>query len=182
MKERFRHILGRQGRRWGGAILVLTLLATVSAACAVGVSQAGGAAALDREALDAWQERLRSDPELEPYLRRMYTDPAYLPSAALLESLREPGMESPDEKGRDLTVVSGTQEGETVTLELEGQFASRLTTGTLTLVDGEPVSLTNPLYTAVEKMAWDAVSASAIAGKGVEIEIGRASCRERVSA
>ena len=169
MKERFRHILGRQGRSWGGAVLALTLLATVAAACTVGVSQAGGAVALDREALDAWQERLNSDPELEPYLHRMYTDTAYIPSAEVLESVLDPTKTSLGYPDLDLTVVSGTQDGDTVTLELEGWFTSQLTAGTLTLVDEKPVSLTTPLYTAVEKMAWNAVNASTIAGEGVEI-------------
>lgn len=40
MKERFRNILGKRGRKWGGVLLALTLLATAASACAVGVSQA----------------------------------------------------------------------------------------------------------------------------------------------
>ena len=39
MRERFRNILGSRGRRWGGAVLVLALVATVSAACAFGLRQ-----------------------------------------------------------------------------------------------------------------------------------------------
>lgn len=39
MKERFRNILGKRGRRWGVLALALTLLATVAAACAVGLNQ-----------------------------------------------------------------------------------------------------------------------------------------------
>ena len=50
-------------------------------------------------------------------------------------------------------VLSGTKDGDTVTLEVEGHFASRLPSGTLTLVDGEPVSFTTPLYTAAEAAA-----------------------------
>lgn len=169
MKERFRHILGRQGRKWGGIVLALTLLATTVTACAVGISQAAGPQALSRQELDAWQERLNSDPELEPYLHRMYTDTAYIPSQEVLERVLDPTKTFLGYPDPDLTVVSGTRDGDTVTLELEGWFTSQLTAGTLTLVDEKPVSLTTPLYTAVEKMAWNAVKASTIAGEGVEI-------------
>lgn len=37
MKERFRNILGKRGRKWGGLALALVLLGTVAAACTFGV-------------------------------------------------------------------------------------------------------------------------------------------------
>ena len=49
MKERFRNILGKGGRRWGAAALALTLLATLAAACAFGIRQEGGSALSQEE-------------------------------------------------------------------------------------------------------------------------------------
>ena len=162
MKERFRNILGSQGRKWGLAALVLTLLLTVATACAVGLSQPSGPKELTKEELEAWQEKINTPDQLGQYLRRMYTDRTYLPPQELIESL-----ESSEQI--HATVLSGTQNGDTVTLELEGSFSSGLSRGTLTLADGEPVSFTNPLYTAVEEMAWNTIIASTTAGQGVEI-------------
>lgn len=61
----------------------------------------------------------------------------------------------------DFRVLSGTKNGDMVTLELEGAFSTGLSNATLTLENGVPVSFTNPLYTAVEtaalkQMAYDA--------------------------
>ena len=165
MKERFRNILGKGGRKWGLAALALTLLLTVATACAVGISQADSPKELTGEDLAAWQERVNAPEGLGQYLWRMYTDIAYLPPQELIDSLDAPlfGYEQ-----QDVKVLSGTEDGDTVTLELEGGFSSGLSTGTLTLVDGEPVSFTNPLYSAVEKMAWDTVNASTIVDAEIE--------------
>ena len=63
-------------------------------------------------------------------------------------------------------VLSGTRTGDTVTLEIEGNFRTNLPSGTLTLVNEEPVSFTTPLYSAVEARAveeMDAFAAECIA-------------------
>jgi hypothetical protein len=88
----------------------------------------------------------------------MYTDVSYIPSEECIEATS--GLQSsygiPSVK-----VLSGTKSGDTVTLELEGSFSSGLSTGTLTLADGEPVSFTTPLYTAVETAAREVMEAQA---------------------
>ena len=73
MRERFRNILGRRGRRWGAAVLALTLLITVAAACAVGLNQTSGPQALTEAELSQWQEKLNSE-EWNGFLSQMYTD------------------------------------------------------------------------------------------------------------
>ena len=77
MRERFRNILGRRGRRWGAAALALTLLVTVTAACAVGLSQTAEPRELTEAELSQWQERLNTA-EWNGFLSRMYTDVRYL--------------------------------------------------------------------------------------------------------
>ena len=153
MKERFRNILGKRGRKRGVLVLAAVLLATVAAACAFGL-QTSDDGALSAEELAEWQEKLES-PEMDRYIYRMYSDVSYLPSEETMEEMfRRP--ESVDVLGHadiDPKVLSGTKSGGTVTLEIEGNFASRLPSGTLTLVNGEPVSFTTPLYTAVEAAA-----------------------------
>ena len=157
MKERFRNILGKRGRKWGGLALALVLLGTVAAACTFGV-KASQDGALNEEELAAWQEKVTAPEELGRYLWCMYTDVSYIPSEECIEAAS--GLQSsygiPSVK-----VVSGTKSGDTVTLELEGSFSSGLSTGTLTLADGEPVSFTTPLYTAVETAAREVMEAQA---------------------
>ncbi len=153
MMERFRNILGKRGRKWGGLALALVLLATVAAACTFGVKPSGDGA-LTPEELAAWQEKVES-PEMDHYIYRMYTDAAYLPSMEKLDEMFPvpEGMEELGHEDINPKVLSGTRSGDTVTLEIEGNFSSRLPTGTLTLVNGKPVSFTTPLYTAVETAA-----------------------------
>ena len=157
MKERFRNILGKRGRKWGGLALALVLLGTVAAACTFGV-KASQDGALSEEELAAWQEKVTAPEELGRYLWCMYTDVSYIPSEECIEATS--GLQSsygiPSVK-----VLSGTKSGDTVTLELEGSFSSGLSTGTLTLADGEPVSFTTPLYTAVETAAREVMEAQA---------------------
>lgn len=157
MKERFRNILGKRGRKWGGLALALVLLGTVAAACTFGV-EASQDGALNEEELAAWQEKVTAPEELGRYLWCMYTDVSYIPSEECIEAAS--GLQSsygiPSVK-----VLSGTKSGDTVTLELEGSFSSGLSTGTLTLADGEPVSFTTPLYTAVETAAREVMEAQA---------------------
>ena len=157
MKERFRNILGKRGRKWGGLALALVLLGTVAAACTFGVT-ASQDGALNEEELAAWQEKVTAPEELGRYLWCMYTDVSYIPSEECIEATS--GLQSsygiPSVK-----VLSGTKSGDTVTLELEGSFSSGLSTGTLTLADGEPVSFTTPLYTAVETAAREVMEAQA---------------------
>lgn len=155
MKERFRNILGKRGRKWGGLVLALVLLGTVAAACTFGV-KASQDGALSAEELAQWQEKVEDD--LGQYLWRMYTDASYIPSDECITSVDGLlfGYEQPSVK-----VVSGTKSGDTVTLELEGDFSSGLSSGTLTLRDGEPVSFTTPLYTAVETAAREVMEAQA---------------------
>ena len=157
MKERFRNILGKRGRKWGGLALALVLLGTVAAACTFGV-KASQDGALNEEELAAWQEKVTAPEELGRYLWCMYTDVSYIPSEECIEATS--GLQSsygiPSVK-----VLSGTKSGDTVTLELEGSFSSGLSTGTLTLADGEPVSFNTPLYTAVETAAREVMEAQA---------------------
>lgn len=154
MMERFRNILGNRGRKWGVLALALALLATVTAACTFGVKPSTDGE-LSAEKLAAWQERVES-PEMDNYIWKMYTDTAYLPSKEKLDEIFPPPEGLAEEIGHleiNPKVLSGTKSGDTVTLEIEGAFASRLPTGTLTLVNDEPVSFTTPLYTAVETAA-----------------------------
>ena len=149
MKERFRNILGRRGRKWGVAVLAAALLATVGAACAFGVRSA--ADALSDEELAQWQARIDS-PEMRPYLSYMYTDPALLPP----EELRDGASEAVR-----ATVTGGTRDGDTVSLELEGSFPNGLTQGTLNLVKDEPVYFAAPLYVVVEGAAQNLMNQTA---------------------
>lgn len=154
MMERFRNILGNRGRKWGVLALALALLATVAAACTFGVKPSTDGE-LSAEELAEWQERVES-PEMDNYIWKMYTDTAYLPSKEKLDEIFPPPEGLAEEIGHleiNPKVLSGTKSGDTVTLEIEGAFASRLPTGTLTLVNDEPVSFTTPLYTAVETAA-----------------------------
>lgn len=151
MMERFRNILGKRGRKWGGLALVLALAATVAAACAIWVKPSEDGE-LTPEELTQWQEKVES-PEMDRYIWKMYTDVSYLPPEEVLDELTTPGMDILGHEDINPRVLSGTKSGDTVTLEIEGTFSSRLPSGTLTLVDGEPVSFTTPLYTAVETAA-----------------------------
>ena len=157
MKERFRNILGKRGRKWGGLALALVLLGTVAAACTFGV-KASQDGALSIEELAEWQEKANAPEELGQYLWCMYTDVSYIPSEECIEATNDlqRSYRLPSVK-----VLSGTKSGDTVTLELEGSFSSGLSTGTLTLADGEPVSFTTPLYTAVETAAREVMEAQA---------------------
>ena len=67
MKERFRNILGKRGRKWGGLALALVLLGTVAAACTFGV-KASQDGALSAEELAEWQEKVNAPEFLEQYL------------------------------------------------------------------------------------------------------------------
>jgi len=63
-----------------------------------------------------------------------------------------------------VNVLSGTKQGDTVTLELElpgGNGSGGVTGGTMTIEDGKIRSFTNPLYSAVEAMAWNYVDTAA---------------------
>lgn len=63
-----------------------------------------------------------------------------------------------------VNVLSGTKQGDTVTLELElpgGNGSGGVTGGTMTVEDGKIRSFTNPLYSAVEAMAWNTVDTAA---------------------
>jgi beta-lactamase regulating signal transducer with metallopeptidase domain len=157
MMERFRNILGSRGRKWGGLVLAIALLATVAAACALGVKPSEDGE-LAPEELAAWQEKVET---MDRYIYRMYSDASYLPPEEILDELSTPGMAGLGHEDIDPKVVSGTRSGDTVTLEIEGNFASRLPSGTLTLVDGEPVSFTTPLYTAVETAARERMEGDA---------------------
>lgn len=157
MKERFRNILGKRGRKWGGLVLALVLLGTVAAACTFGV-KASQDGALSAEELAQWQEKANTPEELGQYLWCMYTDVSYIPSAECIEATNDlqRSHELPSVK-----VVSGTRAGNTIVLELEGDFSSNLPAGMLTLKDGEPVSFTSPLYSAAETAAREVMEAQA---------------------
>ena len=157
MKERFRNILGKRGRKWGGLVLALVLLGTVAAACTFGV-KASQDGALSAEELAEWQEKANTPEELGQYLWCMYTDVSYIPSEECIEATNDlqRSYELPSVK-----VVSGTRAGNTIVLELEGNFSSNLPAGILTLKDGEPVSFTSPLYSAVETAAREVMEAQA---------------------
>lgn len=74
-----------------------------------------------------------------------------------------------DTNGCAVNVLGGTRDGDTVTLELElpgGSGSGASGGGTMTIVDGKIRSFTNPLYTAVETMAWNLVDT---ASKNMEI-------------
>ena len=73
MRERFRNILGQRGRKWGVLALALTLVLTLAAACAFGISQAGGPEDLTAEELSEWEEKLNSL-EWNGFVTDMYTD------------------------------------------------------------------------------------------------------------
>ena len=159
MMERFRNILGNRGRKWGGLVLAIALLATVAAACALGVKPSEDGE-LAPEELAAWQEKVESR-SMDRYICRMYTDVSCLPPEEVLDELSTPGMIVLGHEDVNPKVVSGTKSGDTVTLELEGNFGSRLPSGTLTLVNEEPVSFTTPLYTAVETAARELMESAA---------------------
>lgn len=159
MMERFRNILGNRGRKWGGLVLAIALLATVAAACALGVKPSEDGE-LAPEELAAWQEKVESR-SMDRYIYRMYSDASYLPPEEILDELSTPGMAGLGHEDINPKVVSGTRSGDTVTLEIEGTFASRLPAGTLTLVNEEPVSFTTPLYTAVETAARERMEGDA---------------------
>lgn len=154
MKERFRNILGKRGRKWGGLVLALVLLGTVAAAYTFGV-KASQDGALSAGELAAWEEKCNTPEDLGQYLWCMYNDVSYIPSEECIEATNDlqRSYELPSVK-----VVSGTKSGDTVTLELEGDFSSGLANGTLTLADGEPVSFTSPLYSAVETAAFEVMN------------------------
>lgn len=149
MKERFRNILGKRGRKWGGLALALVLLGTVAAACTFGV-RASQDGALSAEELAAWEEKCNTPEDLGQYLWCMYTDVSYIPSEECIEATNDLQRSY---KLPSVKAVSGTKSGDTVTLELEGDFSSGLSSGTLTLTDGKPVSFTSPLYSAAETAA-----------------------------
>ena len=159
MMERFRNILGKRGRKWGGLALALALLATVAAACTFGV-QATADGALSEEELAAWQEKLDSE-EMQPYLYRMYTDVSLLPSRAALAEMSWIPEDEVSYRPSRAKVLSGTKNGDAVALEIAGSFTSGLPTGTLTLVNEEPVSFTTPLYTAAETAARELMERTA---------------------
>lgn len=148
MKERFRNILGKRGRKRGLAVLAAAVLSVLAAAWAFGVRANG---VLSAEELAEWQARL-DGPELQPYIARMYADPALYPPE-VFQAVPEPPVRA--------EAVSGTRKGNTVTLELEGDFSNGLTQGTLTLADGAPVSFTTPFYSFVEEEAAKAMNEAA---------------------
>ena len=160
MKERFRNILGKRGRKRGVLVLVAVLTATVAAACAFGL-QTSGDVELSAEELAEWEIKVNSPDDLRPYLWCMYSDTRYIPSEECMECIYYLQQKynyfnqvGPD-VSPDFRVLSGTKNGDMVTLELEGEFSTGLSTGTLTLENGVPVSFTNPLYTAVESAALE---------------------------
>lgn len=151
MKERFRNILGKRGRKRGILVLAAVLLAVAAAACTFGL-QTSADGELTPEELAEWSKKANTSEELGKYLWCMYTDVSQIPSEECIEadsdlqrSYHEP----------TVRVSGGTRSGDTVTLELEGDFSTGLNTGTLTLKDGEPVSFTHPLYTAAEAAALE---------------------------
>ncbi len=152
MKERFRNILGKRGRKWGGLALALVLLGTVAAACTFGV-KASQDGALSAEELAEWQEKVNAPEFLEQYLWCMYTDVSQIPSEECIEIDNDLQRLLQYQMPADVKVLSGTKKGDTVALKLEGDFPTGLTNGTLTLAEEKPVSFTTPLYTAVETVA-----------------------------
>lgn len=163
MKERFRNILGARGRKWGVLALVAVLLAAAVAACVFGVKSSGDGALSERE-LAQYQE-LVSREDMRRYVSTMYSDVSYLPPEGLAGAydiyLGTATLQDPYDPYTPPAVISGTRTGGTVALELEGAFSSRLASGTLTLVDGQPVSFTTPLYTAVETEAREQMERAA---------------------
>ena len=85
MKERFLNILGKRGRKRGILVLLAVLVITVAAACTFGLKTSDGGD-LSAEEIVEWQTRLES-PGMDHYLRRMYSDVAYLPSEETLEEM-----------------------------------------------------------------------------------------------
>lgn len=59
-----------------------------------------------------------------------------------------------------VTVTGGTRRGDTVVLNVEGQFSSGLTLGNLTITDGKFVSFSTPLYTTVENLAVERMNSA----------------------
>lgn len=154
MKERFRNILGKRGRKRGVLVLVVVLTSTVAVACAFGL-QTSRDGVLSAEELAEWEEKANTPEELGQYLWCMYTDVSHIPSEECIECTNDLQRLYRMYKDPSVKVLGGTKNGDTVTLELEGNFSSHLSTGTLTLVDGEPVSFTTPMYTAVETAALE---------------------------
>ena len=160
MKERFRNILGKRGRKRGVFVLVAVLAVTVAAACAFGL-QTSRDGVLSAEELGEWEVKVNSPDDLRPYLWCMYSDVRYIPSEECMECIYylqqkyNAFMQYDPAKPVNIKVLSGTKNGNTVTLELKGDFTNGLSTGTLTLENGVPVSFTNPLYTAVESAALE---------------------------
>ena len=143
---------------------------------------AGRGSVLDQEALADWEARLNTEAWNAAVLR-MYTDPAeptvsdgYLAEnyplypreeggiipvtnldldAAERQAVNETGAVPTDIPLVPVTVHSGTEDGDTVTLEVSLAWAnaSGFTGGTLTIVDGEAVRFTTPLYEAAETAA-----------------------------
>lgn len=90
MKDRFRNILGRPGRKRGAVVLALALVLTVAVACSVGLQetelpdpQEPAGEPLTEEEVAQWQEKL-SSMELNGFVARLYTDVRYLPLYELL--------------------------------------------------------------------------------------------------
>lgn len=152
MKERFRNILGKRGRKRGVFVLVAVLAVIVAAACAFAL-QTSADGELSAEELAEWEDKANT--ELGEYLWFMYTDVSHIPSEECIECTNDLQRLYRMYKDPSVKVLGGTKNGDTVTLELEGNFSSHLSTGTLTLVDGEPVSFTTPMYTAVETAALE---------------------------
>ena len=180
LRARLRNLLSAP-RRWGGPALAAALALVLIAACSFGIRQAGPAD-LDQEALADWEARLNTE-EWNAALLRMYTNPAeptvsdgYLAEnyplypreeggiipvtnldldAAERQAVNETGAVPTDIPLVPVTVHSGTEDGDTVTLEVSLAWAnaSGFTGGTLTIVDGEAVRFTTPLYEAAETAA-----------------------------
>ena len=180
LRARLRNLLSAP-RRWGGPALAAALALVLIAACSFGIRQAGPVE-LDQEALADWEARLNTE-AWNAALLRMYTDPAeptvsdgYLAenyplypreeggaipvtnedfSDAARWAVNETGAVPTDIPLVPVMVHSGTEDGDTVTLEVSLAWAnaSGFTGGTLTIVDGEAVRFTTPLYEAAETAA-----------------------------
>ena len=110
MKERFRNILGKRGRKWGGLALALVLLGTVAAACTFGV-KASQDGALSAEELAEWQEKVNAPEFLEQYLWCMYTDVSQIPSEECIEIDNDLQRLLQYQMPADVKVLSGTKKG-----------------------------------------------------------------------
>ena len=180
LRARLRNLLSAP-RRWGGPALAAALALVLIAACSFGIRQAGPVD-LDQEALADWEARLNTEAWNAAVLR-MYTDPAeptvsdgYLAEnyplypreeggaipvtnldldTAERQAVNQTGAVPTDIPLVPVTVHSGTEDGDTVTLEVSLAWAnaSGFTGGTLTIVDGEAVRFTTPLYEAAETAA-----------------------------